>query len=75
MSEVRVSIEKDEEDRKYDDWRVDDAYCTLKRAEEIKQDKKMMGLIQERLDKDKKAIRSLDELKKKIGEDYSVEEE
>jgi hypothetical protein len=52
------------EDDKYTEWRVDDAFRTIKEAEKIKQDPKMMGKIQEKLDADKKAIRSIEDLRK-----------
>jgi hypothetical protein len=75
MAKVEIEIEQDKEDEKYTDWRIDDAYSTLKRAEEIKQDPKMMEKIQGKLDKDKKAIRSLAQLKSKASEVMSEDEE
>jgi hypothetical protein len=57
------------EEEKYSEWRVDSAYRTLKEAEEIKADSKMMAKLQEKIDSDKKAIRSLDDLRKKVVEE------
>lgn len=76
MAEVGIKVEVEkEEDEKYTEWRVDDAYCTLKRAEEYKKDPKMMAKIQERIDKEKSAIRSLEQLKSKASEISEDEEE
>ena len=58
-----------QEEEKYSEWRIDDAFRTLKEAEKIKQDSKMMEKIQAKVDADKKAIRSLDDLRKKVIED------
>jgi hypothetical protein len=72
---IKVEVEKDEEEEKYNDWRVDDAFCTLKRAEEYKKDPKMMAKVQEKISKEKVAIRSLEQLKSKASEVMSEEEE
>lgn len=58
-----------EEDEKYNEWRVESAFRTLKEAEVIKQDPKMMEKIKGLVDKDKKAINSIAGLKAKISED------
>lgn len=50
-------------DHKYDDWAVKSAMETLMRAEEIKQDPKMMKLVSAHLKKQKKAIRSIEDIK------------
>jgi hypothetical protein len=45
-----------------DDWELEDAVRTLARAEEIKQDEKLMGKIRPMLDKKVKSIEALKEL-------------
>jgi len=52
----------------YDDYELDDAVRTLVRAEEIKQDKKLMKACQDRLDKKVKAVKSLADLKQRKKE-------
>lgn len=47
----------------YDDWELDSAVDSLVRAEEIKQDKKLLKAIQGRLKTKKKAISSIAELR------------
>ena len=42
-------------ENKYDDWNVKDALSTLKRAEEVLDDKKMVGLVSTRIKKDAEA--------------------
>lgn len=57
-------VDKEEKEEKYDQWEIDDAYRTLKRAEEIKNDPELMGLVSACYDKDVKALNSLSSLKK-----------
>lgn len=49
----------------YDDYELDDAVRTLVRAEEIRQDGKLLKAIQGRLDKKVRAVKSLADLKQK----------
>jgi hypothetical protein len=51
------------EDYKYDDHAVNSAFDTLMRAEEHKQDPKMMDLVHKKAKKHKKSIRSIAELR------------
>lgn len=55
------------EDNKYDKWCIEDAARSLERAEEIKQDPKMMKLVAKELKKKlkatKKSIASIQDLK------------
>jgi hypothetical protein len=51
-----------------DDWELEDAVRTLARAEEIKQDEKMMGKIRPMLDK---KVRSIEALKDLYNERYN----
>lgn len=55
-------------DGKYDEWAVEDAARTLIRAEEIKQDSKMMKLVSKQIKKQKKAINSIDDLRDRYQE-------
>lgn len=72
---------KSDEDMKYDDYRVRDAVDTLMRAEEIKQDPKMMKLVHAEMQKKHKAIKKvssikeLRHLKNKMADDESAAEE
>lgn len=63
--EVVINAEpKEKEDEKeYCEWEIEDAYRTLKKAEEIKQDPELMSLVAEYYKKDQKAIKSLAGLK------------
>jgi hypothetical protein len=63
------------EDGKYNEWRVESAFRTLKEAEVIKQDPKMMEKIKGLVDKDKKAITSIAGMKSKIQADLAENEE
>lgn len=65
------SCDKCSEDEKYNEWRVESAFRTLKEAEVIKQDPKMMEKIKGLVDKDKKAITSIAGMKAKIQEDLA----
>ena len=64
-----IPIDKVEEKKygKFDEWAIDSAVRTLLEAEEIKQDKEKMKyvhpLLQEKMDKTKKAIDSLEKLR------------
>jgi hypothetical protein len=51
-----------------DDWELEEAVRTLARAEEIKQDEKMMGKIRPMLDK---KVRSIEALKDLYNERYN----
>lgn len=51
-----------------DEYEVDEAVRTLIKAEEIKQDKKLMAACVAQLDKKKKAINSIDGLRAKAKE-------
>lgn len=51
------------EDHKYDDYAVQSAFDTLMRAEEHKQDPKMMKAVHAKLSKQKRAIKSIQDLK------------
>lgn len=51
-----------------DDWELEDAVRTLARAEEIKQDEKMMAKIRPMLDK---KVRSIEALKDLYNERYN----
>lgn len=53
----------EKEDEKYSEWRVDSALRAIREAEEAKADPKMMAKIQEKLNIDKKVIRSIEELR------------
>jgi hypothetical protein len=78
VSEIKVIVEseeKDKEEKGYSDWEVHDAYCTLMKAEKIKKDPKMMGFMKEKMGEEKEAIKSLEQLKAKISEDMSENEE
>jgi hypothetical protein len=59
MTEVVAKEKKD----KYDEWEIRNAVDTLIRAEEIKANKKLVALAQKELDKRKKAINSIDDLR------------
>ena len=50
------------------DWELEDAVRTLARAEEIKQDEKLMGKIRPMLDK---KVRSIEALKELYNEKYN----
>jgi hypothetical protein len=73
---VKGSKEKRPE---FDKWEIEDAYRTLKRAEEIKANPKLMRLIKAEHDKDMKATQSLSGLKelanKKMAEEAESEDE
>lgn len=69
-----MSDVKEMKDDKYEDWKVEDAASTLLRAEEIKQDSKMMSKVAPLLAKKKKAITSIADLKK-VREERAMEEE
>lgn len=56
--------QKDEEECEYSEWEIEDAYRTLKKAEEIKNDPALMKLVAEEYNEDVKAINSLSDLKK-----------
>ena len=43
-------------DSKYDEWEVKSALETLTRADEIKKDPKMMGLVEKELKKQEKSL-------------------
>lgn len=67
-----------EEETKYDKYAVECAARTLMEAEEIKQDPKMMKLVQAHMTKKKKAITSIQDLRNKadeMSEDEGMEEE
>ncbi len=53
----------------YDEWEIDDAVRTLVRAEEIKQDPKLMKACSSALTKKLKAVKSIADLKKR-RDDY-----
>lgn len=57
-----------QDDHKYDQYAVQSAMDTLIRAEEIRADAKMMGLVQKELSKKKKAINSIADLKAAAAE-------
>ena len=59
-------------EEKYDDWQVEDALSTLKKAEEIRADSKLMKLLAPKLNKQ---ITSLEELRSKIKEKKMEESE
>jgi hypothetical protein len=71
LATVKVTGEAVGEDKEkseeYSKWELEDACRTLQRAEEIKQDKKMMKALRPHLDKAAKAYKSLDELRKLAG--------
>ena len=48
---------------KYDKWAVEQAVRTLKEAEQIKQDAKMMALVKKQAKKELKAISSVADLR------------
>lgn len=52
-----------DEEEKYSDWRVRDAVDCLMRAEDIKQDAKMMGLVKKEIDKKVKSVKQVSSLK------------
>lgn len=52
----------------YDDYELDDAVRTLVRAEEIKQDKKLMKACGDRLDKKVRAVKSIADLRQRKNE-------
>lgn len=51
------------DDHKYENYCVEEALRTLKKAEEIKADERMMKLVQELAKKEKRAISSIAQLK------------
>lgn len=59
---------KSMDDSKYDEWAVKSAAETLVRAEEIKQDSKMMKLVSKHITKQKKAIDSIEDLRERYQE-------
>lgn len=59
---------KDSDSGKLQDYEIDDAMRTLLKAEEIKQDDKLMKAVQGRLGKQQKAIRSIADLRAKKQE-------
>ena len=60
---------------KYDDMSVQCALDALMRAEEIKQDSKMLELVMKKIGAKKKAIDSLAELREVASEKRSEEDE
>ncbi len=73
METAATPVKKD--DHKYDEYAVQSAMDTLIRAEEIRSDEKMMGLVNKQLSKKKKAINSIADLKAKAAEMDAEEEE
>lgn len=66
---------KEPEKKEFDRWEIDDAVRTLVRAEEIKADPKLMAACSKALAKQKKAIDSVDQLRKKAAELDEEEDE
>jgi len=70
--EIKIEVEKEKSKEGPEEWEVCQAVDTLMRAEEIKQDAKLMSLVKEKMDVKKKAIDSLSKLRtvaaKKIKE-------
>jgi len=66
MKDVAAQPSK-QDDHKYDEYAVRNACDTLKKAEEIREDEKMMALVTKELGKEhkrtKKAIRSIGDLR------------
>ena len=75
MSDIAISVGEKKKDGEYDKYELESACDTLTRAEEIKADKKLMKALGPYLEKKKKAITSIEELRgvarKKILEDKS----
>lgn len=63
VSAEPVESKGDKKKKEYDKWEIEDAYRTLKRAEEVKNTPELMKLISKEYDKDLKAIKSLSSLK------------
>ena len=57
------SMPMKKDDHKYDEYAVQSAMDTLIRAEEIRADEKMMGLVNKQLSKKKNAINKIEGLK------------
>jgi len=64
MIEIKVTTGDDKKKKAFEDWEVESASATLIRAEEIKQDKELMKLVNEHVEKKQKAISSIADLKK-----------
>lgn len=60
---MKAEAPKSKDDHKYDEYAVTNAMDTLIKAEEIRADEKMMGLVKTQLAKKHKAIRSISDLK------------
>ena len=45
--------------KNYDEWDIDNACRTLKSAEEIKNDPKLLKLVQEKIEKEDKALENV----------------
>ncbi len=58
-----------------EDWKVDDAVSTLMRAEEIKADSTLMAKVQKKIEKKKRAISSIADLKAARDEAYKEEDQ
>lgn len=59
---------KSEKEGEFEKYEIEDAVRTLIRAEEIKQDPKLMAACTSHLEKQKKAINSISGLRKKAAE-------
>jgi hypothetical protein len=59
----------------FDDFEVEEAFHTLKKAERIKQDPKLMAAVQQFAKKESKAISSIADLKSKAAEVAADEDE
>lgn len=74
MKEMAPMKEESDESEGFDKYEIEDAVRTLIRAEEIKQDSKLMAACSASLEKQKKAIDSVAGLKAKAAElDKEVE--
>lgn len=60
-----MSEEMESEDKEMEDYEIDDCVRTLIRAEEIKSDSKKMAKIRQALEKKKKAINSIQDMRDK----------
>ena len=65
--------EKNQKYPGFDDYEVEDAARTIKRAEEIKQDKKLYDFALSCLKKEANAINSISDLKKVREDKYGAE--
>lgn len=77
--EVEIEIEKNGKGKKkkIEEYEVDSACEALMRAEEIKGNPELMALVQKKLSKKKKAIKSIQDIREKAAnmDESSKEEE